>query len=64
MMTGIDVACAQGLTPADLRRLKMHDVEDSLLRDCVGHAFSLPVAIISIVAAFQDLGSTSKEGDD
>ena len=64
IMTGIDVACAQGLTPADLRRLKMHDVEDSLLRDCVGNAFSLPVAIISIVAAFQDLGSTSKEGDD
>ena len=57
IMNGVDAASVQGLTLPDLKLLKMHDVEDALLRDCVGNAFSLPVAIISIVAALQDLGS-------
>jgi hypothetical protein len=45
----------QGFDASELADWKLDQIDESLLRDCVGNAFSCPVAVLAIVAALCDM---------
>jgi hypothetical protein len=50
-----DHAIVQGFDASDLADWKFDQIDEALLRDCVGNAFSCPVAVLAIVAALCDM---------
>ncbi len=56
LLTGIDFACLQGVSKADLDKYNLSDLPDKALRDFFGNAFSSTVSTFALLSAIYCLG--------